>query len=98
MGDPAHPFHAVAALAAKRGMDLKIKVENGGAYVRLYQDTPPLFFKYRADPSDSFDRASFDRSKRILLSEEDCAEGPDMTLALIETLLEKFADYKSQRT
>lgn len=98
MGDQTHPFHAVAALAAARGMDLKLKVENDGAYVRLYQDTPPLFFKYRSDPSDSFDRGSFDHSKRILLSEEDCSNGPDMTLALIETLLEKFADYKSQRT
>jgi len=98
MKDYAHPFHAVAALAAARGMDtLKLKVERDGAYVRLNQDTPPLFFKYRADPSDSFDRASFDRSKRILLSEEDCAQGPEATLTLIEMLLEKFADYEYQR-
>ena len=93
-----HPFHAVAALAAKRDMDLEIKVENDGDYVRLYQDAPPLFFKYRPDPSDSFDRDYFQQSKRILLSEEDCTHGPDVTLALIEQLLEKFADYTPRRT
>ena len=98
MGEPTHPFHAVAALAATRDVDLSVKVENGGDYVRLYSDTPPLFFKHRDDPTDSFDRTYFDSSKRILLSEEDCANGPDITLALIEQLLEKFADYQSQRT
>ena len=65
MGDQPHPFHAVAEMAAKRGLkDLKIKVERGGAYVRLYQNTPPLFFKHRKDPSDSFDRKSFNDFKR----------------------------------
>ena len=98
MSNSAHPFHAVAALAGERDMDLAIKVENDGDYVRLYQDEPPLFFKYRPDPSDPFDRDYFQQSKRLLLSEEDCAHGPDVTLALIEQLLEKFADYTSQRT
>ncbi len=98
MGDATHPFHAVAALAAKRDVDLEIKVENGGDYVRLYSDAPPLFFKHRDDPTDAFDREYFDTSKRILLSEDDCAHGPDITLALIEQLLEKFADYTSKRT
>lgn len=98
MDDQTHPFYAVAKMAATRGMDLKIKVENGGDYVRLYSASPPLFFKHRDDPSDSFDREYFDTSKRILLSEDDCAHGPDITLALIEQLLEKFADYTSRRT
>lgn len=98
MTDTSHPFHAVAALAASRGMDhLKLKVQRDGAYVRLVQDTPPLFFKYRNDPSDSFDRADLDHFKRILLSEEDCSNGPEATLALITMLLEKFADYEPQR-
>ena len=97
MSNQTHPFHAIAALAAKRGMDIKIKVENGGDYVRLYQDTPPLFFKYRDDPSDSFDRESFNTSKRILLSEEDCTDG-DFALELIQRMLIQFADYKSKRT
>jgi hypothetical protein len=98
MGEHTHPFLAVAALAAKRDVQLEIKIENDGDYVRLYSDAPPLFFKHRDDPSDSFDRDYFDDSKRILLSEDDCAHGPDITLALIEQLLEKFADYQSQRT
>ena len=93
-----HPFHAVAALAAARGApDLQIKVERGGDYVRLYSTDPALFFKHRDDPSDSFDREAFGQSKRILLSADDCDAGPEATLALIETLLEKFADYKFQR-
>jgi hypothetical protein len=81
MGDQPHPFHAVAEMAAKRGLkDLK------------------LFFKHRNDPSDSFDRESFNDFKRILLSEEDCADGPEATVALIRSLLEKFADYTPQRS
>ncbi len=98
MNGSAHPFHAVAALAAERGLDLRIKMENDGDYMRLYQDAPPLFFKYRPDPGDAFDRTYFQQSKRILLSEEDCAHGPDSTLALIEQLLEKFAGYTAPRT
>jgi hypothetical protein len=77
--------------------NLHLKEERGGAYVRLYQDEPPIFFKHRSDPSDAFDRTYFDRSKRLLLSEDDCADGPAATLDLIETLLEKFADYTPQR-
>ncbi len=50
------------------------------------------------DPSDSFDRESFNDFKRILLSEEDCADGPEATIELIRSLLEKFADYTPQRS
>ncbi len=99
MARDVHPFHAVAALAADEGPDdLRIAVEDDGDYVRLYQDTPALFFKHRMDPSDPRDRERFGEFKRILLSEEDCAQGPEATLALIEQLLEKFADYTFQRT
>jgi hypothetical protein len=99
MNTQVHPFHAIAALAASRGMgNLKLMVERDGAYVRLYQDSPAIFFKYRLDPSDNIDRASFGTSKRILLSDDDCANGPDSTLELIEMLLEKFADYEHQPT
>ncbi len=98
MGDQSHPFHAVAALAATRGQDrVRIKVAQNGDYVRLYATNPPLFFKHRNDPSDPVDRAEFNDFKRILLSEEDCASGPKATLALIESLLGKFADYDAQR-
>lgn len=62
MADQRHPFHAVATLAATRDMDLRIKVENDGDYVHLYLAAPPLFFKYRADPSGSFDRAFSSKS------------------------------------
>jgi hypothetical protein len=96
MSEQAHPFHAVAALAAAEGMgNLKLKVANGGAYVRLIQQTPPLFFKFKPDPSDNLDRADLNDFKRILLSEEDCSNGPNATLALVKMLLEKFADYGS---
>ncbi|MBQ0804760.1 MULTISPECIES: acetyl-CoA acetyltransferase [unclassified Sulfitobacter] len=99
MSDQPHPFLAIAELAPKKGLkDLKVKVERGGAYVRLYQDEPPLFFKHRNDPSDSFDRESFNNFKRILLSEEDCQDGPKATIELIRSLLEKFADYTPQRS
>ncbi len=99
MAEQDHPFHAVADLAQRRGLkDLEIKVERGGDYVRLYQATPPLFFKHRDDPSDSFDREAFHNFKRILLSEEDCAQGPEATVALIRSLLEKFADYTPRRS
>ncbi len=48
MGDQPHPFLAIAELAPKKGLtDLKVKVERGGDYVRLYQNAPPLFFKHR---------------------------------------------------
>jgi hypothetical protein len=99
MGDQPHPFHAVADLAARRGLrDLKLAEERGGQYVRLYQATPPLFFKHRNDPSDSYDRERFKDFKRILLSEDDCDKGPEATIALIRSLLEKFADYTPQRS
>ena len=99
MTDQPHPFLAIAEMAPNKGLkDLKVKVERGGAYVRLYQDAPPLFFKHRNDPSDSFDRESFNNSKRILLSEEDCQDGPKATIELIRSLLEKFADYTPQRS
>ena len=99
MTDAPHPFLAIADLAPKKGLtDLKLKVERDGAYVRLYQDAPPLFFKHRNDPSDSFDRENFNDFKRILLSEEDCADGPRATIELIRSLLEKFADYTPQRS
>ena len=99
MGDQPHPFHAVADLAARRGLrDLKLAEERGAQYVRLYQATPPLFFKHRNDPSDSYDRERFKDFKRILLSEEDCDKGPEATIALIRSLLEKFADYTPQRS
>lgn len=98
MGNPTHPFKAVADIAASNGLvNLKLKQENGGDYVRLYQDKPPLFFKHRDDPSDSFDREYFGQSKRILLSDEDCANGPEATLSLIRTLIDKFADYEPRR-
>lgn len=93
-----HPFHKVAAKAAAYGLpDLKLKVEHGGDYVRLYQNTPPLFFKHRDDPSDPIDRQDFDHFKRILLSKDDCDQGVDATLSLIKTLLVQFADYESHR-
>ena len=98
MAVSSHPFHAVAKLAAANGMDnLKIRVGHDGDYVRLFQSDPPLFFKHKNDPSDEIDRAEFNHFKRILLSEEDCSNGPEATLALVEKLLEKFADYESQR-
>lgn len=98
MAAHSHPFHAVAKLAAANGMDeLKIRTEHDGDYVRLYQSEPPLFFKHKNDPSDDIDRAEFNDFKRILLSEEDCSSGPEATLALIEMLLVKFADYQSDR-
>ncbi len=98
MAAQAHPFHEIAAMAAAQGLgDLKLKVENNGAYVRLYQNDPPLFFKHRNDPSDPIDRAEFDDFKRILLSEDDCSNGPKATLGLIRTLLVQFADYAAQR-
>lgn len=93
-----HPFHAVADLAARQGMDqLVLKVANGGDYVRLVQQKPPLFFKYKADPSDPLDRADLYNFKRLTLSEEDCSNGPEATLALIRMLLEKFADFQPKR-
>ena len=76
----------------------EIKVERGGDYVRLYSTDPALFFKHRDDPSDSFDRENFNDFKRILLSEEDCADGPRATIELIRSLLEKFAEYTPQRS
>ncbi len=96
MGD--HPFHAVADLAAKQGMDqLVLKVAKDGDYVRLVQQDPPLFFKYRPDPSDSLDRADLNDFKRLTLSEDDCSVGPKATLDLIKMLLDKFADYQPKR-
>ncbi|MCX7558913.1 acetyl-CoA acetyltransferase [Sulfitobacter sp. F26204] len=98
MTEEPHPFHAVAASAAAFGLgDLELKVENDGAYVRLFQATPPLFFKHRKDPSDPIDRRDFNQFKRILLSEEDCNQGPETTLSLIKTLLVQFADYEAHR-
>lgn len=94
----AHPFHAVADLAARQGMDqLALTVADNGAYVRLVQQDPPLFFKYKADPSHPLDRAELHNFKRLTLSEEDCSNGPQATLALIKMLLEKFADYQPKR-
>jgi hypothetical protein len=91
-----HPFHAVAKVAASEGMgNLKLKVANDGTYVRLIQQSPPLFFKYKPDPSDELDRTDLNDFKRILLSEEDCSNGANATLALVKMLLEKFADYGS---
>lgn len=96
MNDHAHPFHAVAALAAARGMEnLRLKVDRDGAYVRLVQNDPPIFFKYGPDPGDTIDRIGLDRFKRLTLSDADCADGPAATLELIKRLLEKFADYES---
>ena len=98
MAGHTHPFHAVAKLAAANGMnELEIMVAHNGDYVRLFQNDPPLFFKHKNDPSDDIDREEFNDFKRILLSEEDCSNGPDATLALIEMLLVKFSDYQSDR-
>ena len=98
MAGKPHPFQAVAASAAAYGLaDLELKVENDGAYVRLFQNTPPLFFKHRSDPTDPIDRRDFDHFKRILLSEDDCSQGPEATLSLIKTLLVQFADYEAHR-
>lgn len=94
MTNGEHPFYAVAALAASRGMDnLELRVERDGAFVRLIQNDPPIFFRYKPDPVDSIDRISLDRHKRLMLSEADCANGPKATLGLITELLDKFADY-----
>ncbi len=92
----AHPFHAVAALAKAEGMvNLQLKLANDGTYVRLVQQTPPLFFKYKLDPSDPLDGTDLNDFKRISLSEDDCSNGPNVTLALVKMLLEKFANYGS---
>lgn len=94
----AHPFHAVADLAASQGMDhLVLKLADDGGYVRLVQQDPPLFFKHKADPSHPLDRAELYNFKRLTLSEEDCSNGPKATLALIKMLLAKFADYTPKR-
>lgn len=95
MSGEQHPFHAIAAKAASQGLpDLKLTVEDGGAYVRLHNANPPLFFKHRNDPSDPRDRQHFDAHKRILLSAEDCDQDPKAICALIKTLLVQFADYE----
>ena len=97
MTNKSHPFHAVATLAASEGMtNLKLKVANDGTYVRLVQQTPPLFFKFKPDPSDSLDGTDLNDFKRILLSEDDCSNGPNETLALVKMLLKKFKNYGSE--
>jgi hypothetical protein len=96
MINKSHPFHAVATLAASEGMtNLKLKVANDGTYVRLVQQTPRLFFKFKPDPSDSLDGTHLSDFKRILLSEDDCRSGPNETLALVKMLLKKFENYGS---
>ena len=96
MSNKSHPLHAVATLAASAGMtNLQLKVTNDGTYVRLIQQKPPLFFKYKPDPSDALDSSELNDFKRILLSEDDCSNGPNETLALVKMLLKKFENYGS---
>ena len=99
MANPDHPFHAIAALAASRGSkNITLMSERDGAYLRLLSAKPPVFFKYGPDAGDPIDRSSLDHCKRLTLSEADCEFGPEDTLALVERLLEKFADYVSPRS
>jgi len=57
-GTEFHPFLAVAEMAPKKGLkDLKVKVERGGYYVRLYQnDRAACSLKHRNEiQATSFD-------------------------------------------
>ena len=86
MTDKSHPFHAVATLAASEGMtNLKLKVANDGTYVRLVQQTPPLFFKFKPDPSDSLDGTDLNDFKRILLSDDDCSNEDSVEFFIISS-------------
>ncbi|MDX1822271.1 MAG: acetyl-CoA acetyltransferase [Alphaproteobacteria bacterium] len=84
-----HPLRAVAALAAER-TDLRLVTENDGAYIRIICDSPALIFKHKADPRDSLDRTDFSGHKRIVLEEDDFANGPAATLQTILSYLKHY--------
>jgi len=93
MGAGSHPFVAVAQLAAEaERSDLTLVSENNGSYVRLVCDNPTVFFKLRADPRDSKDRTDFGGHKRIVLEEDDMANGPAATLQTIISYLKHYSD------
>jgi hypothetical protein len=86
-----HPLRAVADLATDRNRsDLRLVSENDGAYVRILCDSPALIFKHKADPRDSIDRTDFSAHKRIVLEEEDFANGPAATLQTILSYLKHY--------
>lgn len=84
-----HPLRAVAELAADRS-DLRLVTENDGTYVRIVCDSPALIFKHKADPRDSLDRTDFSGHKRIVLEEDDFANGPAATLQTILSYLKHY--------
>ena len=88
---PSHPLCAVADLAAGQNRsDLRLVTENDGAYVRILCDSPALIFKHKADPRDSIDRTDHSAHKRIVLEEEDFANGPAATLQTILSYLRHY--------
>lgn len=89
MAATPHPLRAVADLAASR-TDLRLVTENDGAYVRIICDSPALIFKHKADPRDSLDRTDFSGHKRIVLEDEDFANGPAATLQTILSYLKHY--------
>jgi len=81
----------VADLASSQNRsDLRLVNENDGAYVRILCDSPALIFKHKADPRDSIDRTDFSAHKRIVLEEEDFANGPAVTLQTILSYLKHY--------
>ena len=84
-----HPLRAVAELAADRS-DLRLVTENDSAYVRILCDSPALIFKHKSDPRDSLDRTDFSGHKRIVLEEDDFANGPAATLQTILSYLKHY--------
>jgi hypothetical protein len=84
-----HPLRTVAELAADRS-DLRLVTENDGTYVRIVCDSPALIFKHKADPRDSLDRTDFSGHKRIVLEEDDFANGPAATLQTILSYLKHY--------
>ncbi len=84
-----HPLRAVAELAADRS-DLRLVTANDGTYVRIVCDSPALIFKHKADPRDSLDRTDFSGHKRIVLEEDDFANGPAATLQTILSYLKHY--------
>ena len=84
-----HPLRTVAELAADRS-DLRLVTENDGTYVRIVCDSPALIFKHKADPRDSLDRTDFSGHKRIVLEEDDFANGPSATLQTILSYLKHY--------
>ncbi len=95
MAAAPHPLRAVADLATNRS-DLCLVTENDGAYVRIVCDSPALIFKHKADPRDSLDRTDFSGHKRIVLEQDDFANGPAATLQTILSYLKHFEGWHAQ--